>query len=159
MACPDVSSDLQASLDLWQTMLNAFFRLSQDIRPVFAEFGLTGAQWRVFRALGELAGEGLTAGQISDRLCVTPGNTTGVLDKLEESGLVERRPHPDDRRALLVGLTAAGEQLYRQVRPAYDLRVAEVFACLSEAEKRELLAGLQRVLAHAGPRAAEAADQ
>ena len=142
------SSDRQTALELWQVMLNTSFSLRHSIRPVFAEHGLTGPQWRIFRMLGESGGKGLTPGQISEALHVTPGNTTGVLDNLEEAGLVQRQPHPDDRRALLIVFTERGEEVYRQVRPAFDERVAELFSCLGKDEKRELIAGLRRLLEH-----------
>jgi DNA-binding MarR family transcriptional regulator len=145
------SSDRQAALELWQVLLNTSFSLRHSVRPIFTAHGLTGPQWRIFRMLGERSGPGLTPGQISEALHVTPGNTTGVLDKLEEAGLVERHPHPDDRRALLIGLTERGVEVYRQVRPAFDRRVAELFSCLTEDEKREMTAGLQRLLQHVGP--------
>jgi len=135
-------------------MLNASCSLRQSVRPIFAAHGLTGPQWRIFRMLGESGGAGLTPGQISEALHVTPGNTTGVLDHLEGAGLVHRRTHPDDRRALLIVFTQRGEEVYRQVRPAFDQRVAELFGCLGPDEQRELTAKLQRVLAYADPGAA-----
>jgi len=150
--------DTAAALELWLTMLNTFFRLRQSIRPVFAAHDLTGPQWRVFRTLGEAGGAGLTPGQISDELRVTPGNTTGIVDKLEEAGLTERAPHPDDRRAILIRLTARGDTVYRHVRPAFDERVAELLSCLSETEKRELTAALRRVLEHVEQVAPEGAE-
>jgi len=143
------STDRQLSLDLWQAMLNAFFRLRQSIRPIFAAHGLTGPQWRVFRLLGEERGPGLTPGQISETLRVTPGNITGIVDNLGEAGLVERRPHPDDRRAQLIVFTPRGAALYRQVQPVYDKRVAELFGCLAPEERRAMIAGLERLVAHA----------
>lgn len=129
-------------------MLKVFFRLRLCIRPTFAEHGLTGPQWRIFRMLGEAGGEGLTPGQMSDELRVTQGNTTGIVDKLEEAGLVQRKPHPDDRRALLVGLTEQGETIYREVRPVFDARVTELLECLSPDCKADMLSSLQRVLQH-----------
>lgn len=148
MVRPLPHPDAQPSLELWQALLNAFFRLGQSIRPVFAAYDLTGPQWRVFRTLGEQGGEGLTPGQISEQLRVTPGNTTGVLDKLAEAGLVERQTHPEDRRAVLVQLTPHGWEVYRQVRPAFDARVTELLGCLTPAETRDLTAALQRLLDH-----------
>ena len=44
---------------------------------------------------------------------------TGVLDRLEQRGLVERRPHPDDRRSLLATLTASGRATQRGVARAF----------------------------------------
>lgn len=141
--------DTQASVDVWQAMLTTFFRLRQCIRPTFNAYDLTGPQWRVFRTLGERAGKGLTPGQISEELRVTPGNTTGILDKLEQAGLTCRVPHPTDRRALLVELTEQGTELYSRVRPAFDQRVAELFECLTLAEKQELVASLRKIVEHA----------
>ncbi len=141
--------DTEAALELWLTMLQTLFRLRHGIRPAFTAHGLTGPQWRVFRMLGEAGPEGLTPGQISEELRVTPGNTTGIVDKLEEGGFTERVPHPEDRRAVLIRLTPRGEAVYGEVRPAFDQRVAELFSCLSVTEKRELTAALRRVLEHA----------
>jgi DNA-binding MarR family transcriptional regulator len=140
--------DSPAALELWLTMLQTMFRLRHTIRPVFAAHDLTGPQWRVFRMLGEADTAGLTPGQISDELRVTPGNTTGIVDKLEEAGLIERVPHPEDRRAILIRFTERGAAVYAELRPAFDRRVAEVFACLSPAEQRDLTAALRKVLAH-----------
>jgi len=130
-------------------MLKALFSLRNSIRPIFAQWGLTGPQWRVFRILGEAGDEGLMPGQISERLSFTHGNATGIVDKLEEAGLAERAPHPDDRRAILVRLTARGQELNREVGPAFDKRVTEMLSCLSSAEKSQLAAYLNRLLEHA----------
>lgn len=67
-------------------------------------------------------------------------NLTGLVDRLEARGLVERQPHPDDRRVKCVGLTAAGEQLGRDVW----LEVAGRCELnrLSESRKRAVAAAL-----------------
>ncbi|MEN6546092.1 MAG: MarR family transcriptional regulator [Armatimonadia bacterium] len=142
------SADSQQALELWLTMLKVFFRLRNSIRPIFAEHGLTGPQWRLFRMLGEAAGEGLTPGQMSEELRVTQGNTTGIVDKLEEAGLVQRKPHPDDRRALLIHLTEQGERLYQEVRPVFDARLTELLGCLPPDCKADMLSSLQQILQH-----------
>lgn len=45
---------------------------------------------------------------LGKKLQITSATMTGILDRLEKMGLVERRPHPDDRRAILVCLTDQG---------------------------------------------------
>ena len=52
------------------------------------------------------AGEPITPGVIAERAIIAAASTTSVLDTLEKRGLVERRPHPTDRRKLLIDLTA-----------------------------------------------------
>jgi DNA-binding MarR family transcriptional regulator len=127
-------------------MLKTTFRLRHQVRPIFAERGLTGPQWRVFRMIGECSAEGLTPGQISDRLGVTNGNTTGIVDKLEEAGLVQRLPHPDDRRATLLQMTEVGRNTYDEVRPVLDQRVSELLGTLSVENKTEMIALLSQLL-------------
>jgi len=142
------SANSQQAVELWLTMLKVVFRLRNSIRPVFTEHGLTGPQWRVFRMLGEAGGDGLTPGQMSDELRVTQGNTTGIVDKLEEAGLVQRKPHPDDRRALLISLTEQGEKMYYEVRPLFDARVTELLGCLPSDSKASMLCLMRQVLQH-----------
>jgi DNA-binding MarR family transcriptional regulator len=136
----------QSALELWLLLLKTTFRLRSHIRPIFAQRGLTGPQWRVFRMLGESPEGSLTPGQVSDHLGVTGGNTTGIVDKLEEAGLVQRLPHPEDRRATLLQLTATGREMYAHVRPVFDERVTDLLSCLSEDEKQQTIALLGRVL-------------
>lgn len=72
-----------------------------------AEQGLTSARAEVIWRLHHLGP--MTQRQLSDALDCTPRNVTGLVDALEESALVERRPHPTDRRAIHVTLTKQGE--------------------------------------------------
>lgn len=51
------------------------------------------------------AGGSMTPGEIADNLCLSTGSVTGVIDRLEERGLVERTRHPQDRRKVAVRLT------------------------------------------------------
>ncbi|HEX5617102.1 MAG TPA: MarR family transcriptional regulator [Solirubrobacteraceae bacterium] len=67
-----------------------------------------------------------------------PSTLTGVLDRLERRGLVERGPHPDDRRSVLVALTAAGQAAADRVAAAF----AKLEARLPGDEIRRLLAAV-----------------
>lgn len=53
----------------------------------------------------------MTPGEIADSLCLSTGSVTGVIDRMEAHGLVERTPHPLDRRKVAVRLVAGAEQL------------------------------------------------
>jgi DNA-binding MarR family transcriptional regulator len=150
VVCHLPSDDQEQFLQLWQLLLKVSFGLRKHMRQVLGQWELTGPQWRVFRALGEAGGSGMMAGQISECLAFTHGNTTGIVDKLEEMGLAQRAPHPDDRRAILVQLTARGQQVYREVRPAFEQRVGELLACLSPAEAAQCTQLLDRLLQNLG---------
>lgn len=53
----------------------------------------------------------MTPGEIADSLCLSTGSVTGVIDRMEAHGLVERTPHPLDRRKVAVRLMAGAEKL------------------------------------------------
>ena len=84
---------------------------------VSEELGLSFAR---VRALRRLAPEPLTLRALSEALAADPPYVTLMIDDLEERGLVERRPHPDDRRAKLVSLTPAGRKLAEQADEILD---------------------------------------
>jgi DNA-binding MarR family transcriptional regulator len=66
------------------------------------------------RALRRLSRRPLSMGELAAALAIDPPNATGVVDDLESLGLVQRQPHPSDRRAKLVALTPDGEEKARQ---------------------------------------------
>ena len=79
-----------------------------------AQFGITRAQWAVLVRLER--SEGLNQTELADMLDLQPITLTRLLDKLSDSGLIERRPDPGDRRAKRLFLTPAARPLLK--RPA-----------------------------------------
>ncbi len=64
-----------------------------------------------FDALDELSQPGgLTPGELGERLSLTSGSVTALLDRLERLGWAAREPHPEDRRKIVVRLTAAADE-------------------------------------------------
>ena len=85
-----------------------------------------------------------TQGQIADALGYDKGQLVGLLDELEEGGLVERRRDPSDRRRQTVQITAAGRRKLDRMR-AVSRRIEDEFlGDLSESQRRELHALLLR---------------
>jgi MarR family transcriptional regulator, transcriptional regulator for hemolysin len=78
-----------------------------------AQFGMTRAQWAVLVRLDR--SEGLNQSELADVLDLQPITLTRLLDKLSDSGLIERRPDPDDRRAKRLFLTSAARPLLEQL--------------------------------------------
>ena len=70
----------------------------------------------------------------------------GVIDRLEQKGLVERAVSAQDRRARQLQLTAAGVQLLAACRPVVEALQAEILAPLSAAERKSLLALARKAL-------------
>jgi DNA-binding MarR family transcriptional regulator len=79
-----------------------------------------GLSWTRALALRRLAAEPLTLSALAAQLTADPPYVTLMVDDLEERGLVERRPHPDDRRAKLVSLTPAGRAAVAQAEQILD---------------------------------------
>ena len=77
-------------------------------------------------------------GELSQRLRVTGGNVTGIADQLEAEGLVTREADAQDRRAVLIALTAAGRRSFTKMAARHEEWVAGLLDGLTPAEQREL---------------------
>jgi len=78
-----------------------------------AQYGMTRAQWAVLVRLD--LSEGLNQSELAEMLDLQPITLTRLLDKLCDSGLIERRPDPGDRRAKRLFLTPAARPLLKQL--------------------------------------------
>jgi DNA-binding MarR family transcriptional regulator len=88
----------------------------------------------------------LTQRQLSDALRCTPRNVTGLVDALEDMGLVARQPHPTDRRATLVTLTDHGAELERAWRAGHQHLARHLFGDMEADELTNLVTALDRVV-------------
>lgn len=82
-------------------------RIAEHVRERAATLGLTASQ---ATALREMSGP-MTMRDLAERMSCEPSNTTFVVDKLEKQSLIERHPHPTDRRAKHLLLTPEGTAL------------------------------------------------
>jgi DNA-binding MarR family transcriptional regulator len=91
-------------------------------------------------AVIEGAGEPLEPGVIAERLIITSGSMTSMLDTLEKNGLVRRMRHPEDRRKLLVDVTDDGVAILNDLMPSLHQRERRIVtAALTATEQRQLL--------------------
>ena len=97
-------------------------------------------------------GEGRSQQQLADALGVHRKVMVGLLDDLEQRGLVERRRHPGDRRAHAIHLTGAARQLLPRAREVADQHEDEVLAALDADERVALIAALHGTRAMPGTR-------
>jgi DNA-binding MarR family transcriptional regulator len=100
----------------------------------------------------------MTQKHLGERLSMSPGAVTAMIDRLESRRYVQRRPNPEDRRSALVGITKAGiEESLRHLRHyVEDMRALE--EGLSE-EERAVVARFLRAATRATQRAAEGIDE
>lgn len=112
----------------------AFERLSAThIRGL----GLTPAQFDIVATLGNTPG--LTFKEIGEKTLITKGTLTGVVDRLEERGVVERFDCPNDGRATIVRLTRRGEKLFAEVFAPHLAYLSAAFDAVPDADRRQLV--------------------
>lgn len=133
------SLEQEAFLNLWRT----YDRLHVLEEELFGQYELTPQQYNALRLLRGEAGKKLPTLALAARLVSRAPDITRLLDKLEERGLIERERPADNRRMVLIGLTAAGRALLadldQQVRACHVRQLGHV----SEEQLNQLIALLK----------------
>ena len=111
--------------------------------------GLSLPKLAALRALSA-AGESLPLGQLAERLSCVKSNITQLVDRLEADGFVARAPDPNDRRARLAVMTAAGRKACDEGSRVQDQTERELFAALSVEEAHQLAALVGKLTRRAG---------
>jgi DNA-binding MarR family transcriptional regulator len=129
----------------WALLLQvAFERVHAHFAAVVSELDLAPMQ---AKALHELDVEQpISMRELARRLGADPSNVTGLIDRLEARGLVERRPDPNDRRVKGLALTTAGAGLCQRLF-ARLYSAPRSLAELSQRDQRSLRDVLERILA------------
>ncbi len=149
------------SIRVWFRIIRLVGRMEAAITERLREIGVSIPQCDVLTTLSEE--EGVSQQELAKRLYVTKGNISGLLDRLENAGLVERRSIASDRRQYAVYLTEAGRATARRAITVQHRWIASTLGRMSESElealETQLIALRDRVREEesAGrPRAAEA---
>ncbi len=141
----DESRHAPLSTRFWVSLARAYRLAYRRHTRALARIGVTASQFDVLATLHRATGDGMRMGEISERLLVTEGNVTGLVDRLEGAGLVERGADPADRRALRVRLTPVGRAVAERAIPVVEAELERVFSGLAPEEMRQA----QRVLRRA----------
>jgi len=124
------------SIVAWQRLTRVYQQIARREREVLLAFHLTTAQFDVLSHVWRAPGMSQQA--LAQRLLVTKGNICGLIDRLEISGLVERRPAPQDRRSHHLYLTETGALTFQQAAPALEQELEHLFRGLSEDDLHSL---------------------
>ena len=111
--------------------------------PRMAPYGLRPVDFSVLSLIGH--NPGVTSRQLCAALDILPPNLVGMIKSLDKRGLIERRPHPTDRRAQGLHLSAAGKKLQRAAQATATRLEREATHALSEDEVQTLIGLLRRV--------------
>jgi DNA-binding MarR family transcriptional regulator len=141
--------DHEAELRLWLRLLTCTALIEGEVRRRLRdEFDVTLPRFDLMAQLDK-APNGMTLGELSQRMMVSNGNVTGLAERLVEQGVLDRRPSPTDRRAHIVSLTAEGRRTFRAMARTHEDWIAEIFAGLNAAELDTLMALLAKTKASA----------
>jgi DNA-binding MarR family transcriptional regulator len=124
----------------WLRLVRVFQKVDRASTESLRCHQLSPAQLDVLAKVG--SSEGISQQALADALLVTKGNVCQLLDKMEGSGLLERRP---DGRVNRLFLTALGRRVHDDVVPRHDVLLADHFNALTEEDQRELLRLLRQI--------------
>ena len=124
------------ALGLWIALARCYSTYQKAVAAVVQERGLTLPQFGALEALYHLGP--MSLGELADKLLVTGGNVTYVMDRLESQGLVARFRSKDDRRVVHAELTEPGRALVAEVFPEHARYIEHLCRHLTPAEQDEM---------------------
>jgi len=132
------------NLETLNQLLTEFYdKMSSWEQSVVKETGYSLAQVHTIEVLG-ISGQ-LRMKELADKLSITTGTLTVQVDKLVNAGLIERLPHPDDRRAIVVSLTPEGQAIHKHHNQLHLELVADITANLEDSEQSLLIKSLSKI--------------
>lgn len=132
-------ADDHRALRIWLRLLTCTQLVEREVRSrLRSQFDTTLPRFDLMAQLDKTPG-GMTLGELSQRMMVSAGNVTGLAERLESLGMLERRASPHDRRAQIVSLTAEGRRSFRAMARTHENWIAEIFSDLSADEMETLM--------------------
>jgi MarR family 2-MHQ and catechol resistance regulon transcriptional repressor len=118
--------------------------LHQKLGRLMARHGLSKSTMNVLLLLRQAPREGMQLHELGERLLVSRANVTGLVDNMEEKGLVKRLVNPRDRRVRYARITRRAEALLDHYMPVHFRNLTELLGDLTSDEKRTLITLLKR---------------
>ena len=140
MMIDNKTTNLRFDGSAWCNLDVALRNIDQLFRRVVRPLGLTVIEWYVLRALYERDGQ--HASELARAVGRAATSFTPNLDKLQQKGLIERRPDPGDRRAVHIYLTNKAEEVREDVVQSACEVDSQIKAMFSESEYQTFLAVL-----------------
>ena len=136
-------NETEQALKLWIVLARAFNAVRVHARSDQERHGLTEGEFAVMEALYHKGPMLLV--EVQRKVLVSSGGITYLVDRLQDKGLVERRPCEHDRRASYAALTAAGEKLIGDAFPAHAAALRHALSGLNRSEKRDAIRLLRQL--------------
>jgi len=106
------------------------------------ELGRTAPQFDIRTTLGGMPAHQMTPKELVEKTWITKGTLTGVIDRLEAKGLVERLPSAVDGRSKIIALTGKGKKLIDKILPAHLAYIGRIFTGFTPADYQVIEATL-----------------
>ncbi|HET6464644.1 MAG TPA: MarR family transcriptional regulator [Nitrospiria bacterium] len=134
----------KAISEIMHCLRRIFKAIQQYSEAVLKEFGVTGPQLWALRTIYD---EGrLSMGELSQRMYLHMSTVSGVVDRLEEKGYVERTRGDEDRRVVKISLTKAGKKLVQRGPEAAQGKLLHGLESLSQREVLIIRSSLEKVV-------------
>ncbi|OCC15564.1 Transcriptional regulator, MarR family [Dissulfuribacter thermophilus] len=133
--------DFQKLTDL---LIELYDKMASWDASVVRGSGLSAPQIHTIEVLGNHPR--LRMKELAEKIGVTTGTMTVMIDRLEAKGLVERKPHPDDRRSYVVDLTEKGQKSFKEHHDLHIKLTEDIASPLTNEEIAALINGLEKIL-------------
>ncbi len=131
----ELPEDHGDELRLWLRLLTCTTLIEGEVRGRLRErFDVTLPRFDLMAQLDKVP-DGMTLSDVSKRMMVSNGNVTGLVERLVESGHLDRRTSDTDRRVQVIRLTKAGRAEFRKMAAEHEIWIADIFSDL-DAEGR-----------------------
>jgi len=112
--------------------------------PSLKKHGLTEQQWRVIRVLNDFGK--METGRIAEEACILAPSLSGVLERMQAGGLIERHRPQSDQRKVYVNLTAHSKKLVQQISPEIEARYQQLSQLMCQQDLMALYALLDKLI-------------
>lgn len=130
---PTLDAGEASALRLWVILSRAHEAIARHAEADVARHGLTIAEFGILEALYHVGP--LLLGELQRRILVSSGGVTYLVDRLEQRGLVQRQPCPEDRRARYAALTPEGKRLVARIFPGHAKAIEHAMSGLTRADR------------------------
>jgi DNA-binding MarR family transcriptional regulator len=138
--------ELDMTVESLVTRMNKFGRyIDRILADTLKEFDLNQGEYKLLVNL-KGSGSSCSPGDLCDRMLVSSGSMTNRLDRLEEAGLIKRKPDPHDRRGSIVELTEEGDKLIEAAVYVQGRKEKRLFEDMSGDEREQLDLMMRKLL-------------
>jgi DNA-binding MarR family transcriptional regulator len=145
-------------VDAWRAVVTSHAAATLRVQQALAAADLPPLSWfEVLLAVRSTPDGPPRMSELADRLTLSRGGITKLVDRLVDAGYLERVSVPDDRRALQAALTQAGERMLADMEAVYVAELDRLLVALTAEEAETITIGLEKVTAATCPSGALAA--